>query len=245
LHQLHLLTEMDSSTPEPEPIDELQRSLGYAFVVAELLRQAVTHRSYSVEHGPGTPDNERLEFLGDAVLELVVSHLLFDRYGSEYREGDLTRMRAFLVNEGQLAKQARSIGLGRYLRLGKGEARSGGGEKDSILSDCLEAVVGAIYLDGGLGPALGFVERCFKDLLNDLAGVGLGQDYKSSLQELMQSKYHDTPVYAVEDVSGPDHERTFSVALHFHGEMLARGSGRSKKEAEQEAAREALAVLVA
>jgi len=237
------MEESDSFKPEQDSASDLEINLGYQFARPELLEQAITHRSYAVEHGIGTLDNERLEFLGDAVLELVVSHLLFTRYGDRCREGELTRMRSFLVNESQLATQALRLGLGKHLRLGKGEDRSGGREKPSILSDALEAVVGAIYLDSEIEEVFSFIERCFGDLLDQAVDIGLGQDYKSKLQELTQGRFHSVPVYEIEKVSGPDHQRIFQVNINFNGQVLQRGSGRSKKEAEQDAAQKALCIL--
>jgi ribonuclease-3 len=237
------MEESDSFKPEQDSASDLEISLGYHFVRPELLEQALTHRSYAVEHGIDALDNERFEFLGDAVLELVVSHLLFTRYGERYREGELTRMRSFLVNESQLATQARRLKLGKHLWLGKGEDRSGGREKQSILSDTFEAVIGAIYLDSGIEKVFSFIKRCFGDLLDQAMDTGLGQDYKSKLQELTQGRFHSVPVYEIEKVSGPDHQRIFDVAIHFNGQVLQRGSGRSKKEAEQDAARKALCIL--
>jgi len=237
------MEESDSFKPEQDSASDLEISLGYHFVRPELLEQALTHRSYAVEHGIDALDNERFEFLGDAVLELVVSHLLFTRYGERCREGELTRMRSFLVNESQLATQARRLKLGKHLRLGKGEDRSGGREKQSILSDTFEAVIGAIYLDSGIEKVFSFIKRCFGDLLDQAMDTGLGQDYKSKLQELTQGRFHSVPVYEIEKVSGPDHQRIFDVAIHFNGQVLQRGSGRSKKEAEQDAARKALCIL--
>jgi ribonuclease-3 len=237
------MEESDSFKPVQDSASDIEISLGYHFVRPELLEQALTHRSYAVEHGIGTLDNERLEFLGDAVLELVVSHLLFTRHGERCREGELTRMRSFLVNESQLATQALRLGLGKHLRLGKGEDRSGGREKPSILSGAFEAVVGAIYLDSRIEEVFSSIERCFSDLLDQAVDIGLGQDYKSKLQELIQGRFHSVPVYEVEKVSGPDHQRIFQVIINFNGQVLQRGSGRSKKEAEQDAARKALCIL--
>lgn len=205
--------------------------------------QAFTHRSYAVEQAPRGSDNERLEFLGDAVLDLIISHLLFLRYASGYREGDLSKMRAFLVNESQLAKQARSIGLADCLLLGKGETKGGGHNKTSILADAFEALIGAIYLDSGLDSVFRFVSRRFEGLLDKTFNLAMEQDYKTNLQEVSQRLYHETPVYEVEDISGPDHEKIFTVTLHLRGDMLARAIGRSKKEAEQKAAGIALESL--
>ncbi len=237
------MEESDSFKPEQDSASDLEISLGYQFARLEFLEQALNHRSYAVEHGIGALDNERLEFLGDAVLELVVSHFLFTRYGERCREGELTRMRSFLVNENQLAIQARKLGLGKHLRLGKGEDRSGGREKPSILSDAFEAVIGAIYLDSRIEEVFSFIERSFGDLLDQAVDIGLGQDYKSKLQELTQGRFHSVPVYDIEKVSGPDHQRIFQVIINFNGQVLQRGSGRSKKEAEQDAARKALGIL--
>lgn len=237
------MEESDSFEPVRDSVSDIEISLGYHFVHTELLEQALTHRSYAVEHGIGALDNERLEFLGDAVLELVVSHLLFTRHGERCREGELTRMRSFLVNESQLAEQALRLGIGKHLRLGKGEDRSGGREKSSILSDAFEAVVGAIYLDSSIEEVFSAIERCFGDLFDQAVDIGLGQDYKSKLQELIQGRFHSVPVYEVEKVSGPDHQRIFQVIINFNGQVLQRGSGRSKKEAEQDAARKVLCIL--
>jgi ribonuclease-3 len=233
----------ESFEPKQVSKSDLETCLGYHFICPELLEQALTHRSYAVEHGMGSLDNERFEFLGDAVLELVVSHFLFNRYGERCREGGLTRMRSFFVNESQLAIQARRLGLGKYLRLGKGEDRNGGRDKPSILSDAFEAVVGAIYLDSNIDEVFSFIERRLGDLLNQAMDLGLGQDYKSRLQELTQGRFHSVPVYEIEKVSGPDHQRIFYVAIYFNGQVLQSGSGRSKKEAEQDAARKALGIL--
>ncbi|HFC47100.1 MAG TPA: ribonuclease III [Dissulfuribacter thermophilus] len=224
-------------------IKELEETLGYTFNNPQLLECALTHRSFAAEHSDISEDNERLEFLGDAVLELVMTRLLFDLYGNTYSEGDLTRMRAFLVNEAQLAKQAEGIGLGHYIRLGKGEERSGGRRKKSILADTFEAVMGAIYLDGGLEPCFSFVKRLFNQVLSEITDHFLIEDYKSALQELTQARFHVVPTYRVERISGPDHNRTFEVAIILDGKVLARGEGSSKKKAEQDAAKEALKKL--
>ena len=230
-------------TGEPAGQQDLSEKTGYVFRDAGLLEQALTHRSFAVEQGPGTEDYERLEFLGDAVLELVVSHLLFVTHGDRFREGDLTKMRAFLVNEKQLAGQARKLGLGRLMRLGKGEEMSGGRDKESILADMFEALMGAMYIDGGIDPCFCFVQNVFGDLVKEVASSGLEQDYKSMLQELTQARFHGVPVYRIESVNGPDHRRWFEVALYMNDEIMARGTGKSKKKAEQDAARKALDVL--
>ncbi len=237
------MEETEDLKPRQNSASNLEASLGYHFARPELLEQALTHRSYTAEHGLGALDNERLEFLGDAVLELVVSHLLFIRHGDKCREGELTRMRSFLVNESQLAKQAHRLGLGKYLRLGKGEDRSGGRDKPSILSDTFEAVIGAIYLDSNIEEIFSFIEKYVGDLLDQAIVIGIDQDYKSRLQELTQGRFHSVPVYETEKITGPDHQRTFQVAIHLNDRVVQRGTGKSKKEAEQDAARKALSII--
>ncbi|OCC15386.1 Ribonuclease III [Dissulfuribacter thermophilus] len=226
-----------------EDLTGLERIIGYNFKDKSLLDQALTHRSYATEHSGMVSDNERLEFLGDAVLELVMTKLLFDLYGKEYSEGDLTRMRAFLVNENQLASQAQRLTIGEFIKLGKGEERSGGRYKKSILADTFEAITGAIYLDGGLDPCFKFIKSIYDELLKNVTSQFKIDDYKSALQELTQAKFHVVPTYRVERISGPDHNRSFEVALIFEGDVLARGKGSSKKKAEQEAAKKALKIL--
>lgn len=224
-------------------LDELEQIIGYAFKDKTLLEQAMVHRSYAAEHPEITYDNERLEFLGDAVLELVMTHILFHAYGNEYSEGDLTRMRALLVNETQLARQAEALKIGKFLRLGKGEDKSGGRQKKSILADCLEAIIGAMYLDGGLEPCFNFIEGIYQNTVKEVKDHFKMEDYKSALQELTQAKFHIVPSYRVERVFGPDHSKNFEVVIVLDDNILARGKGTSKKKAEQEAAREALKIL--
>lgn len=225
-------------------LDHLQSTIGYNFKSHELLEQALTHKSYAVECSGNVKDNERLEFLGDAVLELVVSHLLYERFASKCSEGELTRMRAYLVNESQLAKQASRIGLGDCIRLGRGERRSGGAKKPSILSDSFEALLGAMYLDGGIEPIFTLITRYFKDIIDEAYGTGQVQDYKTILQEITQARFHTVPEYVLEKVSGPDHQRKFKVALYLRGKLMAKGEGKSKKEAEREAASKALQTFI-
>ncbi len=221
-------------------LNELEKDLGYGFKDLGLLQLALIHRSFSFEHdGRQDIDNERLEFLGDAVLDLTVGHALFVRYAA-MREGQLTKLRAMLVNEGHLAEMAEKISLGRYLCLGKGEDSSNGRCKPSILSCAYEAVVGAIFHDGGYGAADDFVSRhfvkCF-DVQKDKMHLA---DAKSSLQELTQEKYNEAPVYVIENAEGPDHQKIFTVSVRFRGEVLAYGKATSKKEAEQQAAAKAM-----
>jgi len=238
-----MVEEPESPLPAQSACSDLEDRIGYHFKDPRLLIQALTHKSYAAEHGTQVQDNERLEFLGDAVLELVISRCLYDRHGRKCREGELTRMRSFLVNESQLASLARLLDLGRYLRLGRGEDKNRGREKPSILSDALEGLIGALYLDGGIDEAFRIIEALFGSLLDQAVEIGIGHDFKSLLQELTQKRFHAVPNYRVEAITGPDHQRTFVIALYFNGEVLARGKGKSKKEAEQKAARKALAVL--
>jgi len=228
-----------------EPTDSvsaLETRLGYAFRDRALAETALTHTSWRNEApAPGRADNERLEFLGDAVLALVVSDLLMRRL-PDSAEGDLTRARAALVSEGGLARAAGTLSLGRFLFVGRGEERTGGRARPSILADALEALMGAIYLDGGLDAVAGVVARLF---LSELADVESHArlDYKSRLQERAQALWQAAPVYQVVAESGPDHDKRFEVALSFVGREWARASGRSKKEAEQSAAAVALETI--
>jgi ribonuclease-3 len=203
---------------------------------AELLRRALTHRSYAYEHG-GLPHNERLEFLGDAVLGIVVTDTLY-RSHPDLTEGKLAKLRASVVNMRALATVARAIGpegLGSYVLLGRGEESTGGRNKASILADTLEAVFGAIYIDLGLGTADRVIHTLFDDLLDDVATVGAGLDWKTSLQELTAERGLGVPEYVMSS-SGPDHEKTFTAQAQIAGELFTASTGSSKKEAEQLAA---------
>jgi ribonuclease-3 len=208
-----------------------------------LYLSALTHRSFVGDH-PDWPygDNERLEFLGDAVLSAIISHLLFNRYGEGYREGELSKMRAWLVNEERLAKMAKRLGLADLVLLGQGEEASGGREKPSILAGVLEAILAALYLDQGFDRVFGLVKRLFGRLLPH-ARRGLVSDFKSALQEFTQAHFKQPPTYEVVKESGPEHAKVFWVAVRLGEELLAKGRGRSKKAAEQEAAKEALRKL--
>ena len=220
---------------------ELEALLGYSFAKRELLVQALTHRSYANEHSAqGIEDNERLEFLGDAVLDLLIGHHLMDAF-PRLSEGELSMTRAQMVSEVGLTKVARELDLGRWLRLGKGEEQSGGRDKASILSDALEAVVAALYLDGGLDAARSLVQLRFEPHTPTTPGVG--GDHKTRLQELVQSRFKTAPVYELVGESGPDHAKVFEVALLVDHKELARAQGRSKKAAEQAAAALALESL--
>ena len=219
---------------------ELEKTVGYTFQDPKLLELALTHSSYAHEHYAGKRhDNERLEFLGDAVLELVSSDYLFHNY-NEYQEGELTKLRASIVCEQSLAMCAEAISLGKYLRLGNGEDSTGGRLRASITSDAMEALFGAIYLDGGMQPAKAFIDRF---ILSDLEDKRLFYDSKSNLQELIQGKLKKEFEYRLLEESGPEHDKTFVVEIDMEGECLGRGQGRTKKAAEQQAAYEALLLL--
>ena len=226
--------------PRESTLTLLQKQLGYSFSDDEILLRALTHVSFA--RGNAGAHNETLEFLGDAVLDLAVSDLLMRRF-PEKSEGDLSKMRAALVNATALATKAARLDLGAALRLGKGEERSGGRKKTSILAGAFEALVGAVYRDGGYERARRMIEKFFSD---DIVAKKLGQeDYKTRLQEISQMLFHEPPVYKLVGEMGPDHEKRFMTEIFVGGKMLGRGQGRSKKQAEQEAAREALGGLQA
>jgi ribonuclease III len=223
-------------------LSELEKKLLYVFKSRDLLDEARRHSSFVNEQpGTGGRDNERLEFLGDAVLNLSVGHLLMRHY-PDSPEGDLSRMRANLVNESQLAEVARELNLGSYLLLGRGEQQSNGQEKPSILADAFEAIVAAIYLDAGFDRAFKFVRDLFQDRIASGKGIMLTCDYKSRLQEMVQGTHKEIPVYRVTGEIGPDHDKTFIVEIETAG-FKAEGRGKSKKNAEQDAARAALDIL--
>lgn len=219
---------------------ELEKVIGYQFKEPELLRQALTHSSYANEkHLKKQSDNERLEFLGDAVLELVSSEYLFKNY-PKMPEGELTKFRASIVCEPTLALCTKDIDLGKYLFLGKGEDLTGGRNRKSILSDALEAVIGAIYLDGGFEAAKEFVHEF---ILVDIENKKLFHDSKTILQELVQGKYKEELHYELVAEEGPDHDKKFTVEAMIGMQVIGHGTGHTKKAAEQEAAYEALLKL--
>jgi ribonuclease-3 len=241
-----------------EDLVELEATLGHAFRQPELLERALTHSSHAHEEskaaGAEAPeeklDNEQFEFLGDAVLGLVASQLLFERFPA-FHEGQLSKLKAHLVSAGHLVSVAAELGLGQYLRLGRGEERSGGRSKGTLLSDALEAIIAALYLDAGLEPTRAFIirhvlepelERIAKETDSEFSLA----DYKSALQELLQSSGRLQPVYTTVKEEGPDHRKTFTVEtrIYFQGqskpEYVARGEGATKKKAEQLAAKQAL-----
>ncbi|MBA7671881.1 Ribonuclease 3 [subsurface metagenome] len=218
----------------------LQEILGVSFKDLARLEQALVHSSYINENPDFAPtSNERLEFLGDAVLGLVVAEKLYQDLPS-FTEGEMTKLRAALVRRDTLARAARAISLGDYLYLGKGEEASGGRRKPVNLAGALEAVIAAIFLDQGSATAKNFILRLFNKELQKVVSQGAGVDYKSQLQELIQAKEQQTPAYYVIEAKGPDHDRRFTVEVRAGDTVLGRGSGKSKKEAETEAARSAL-----
>jgi ribonuclease III len=220
----------------------VEQILQYEFKNKNLLHEALRHSSYVNELGEtDLRDNERLEFLGDAVLNLIVGHILMRRY-PDLREGDLSRNRANLVNETQLAKMARSFDLGMYIQLGKGEIQTHGREKNSILADTFEALMASVYLDGGFDAAYRIIETNFESSIEHLHTGANNYDYKSQLQEKVQVDHGSMPDYSIIREDGPDHDKTFWVSLKVL-DFDTRGSGKSKKAAEQDAARKAIEIL--
>lgn len=216
---------------------ELERALGYRFQNKNLLENALTHSSYANERRCGKPDNERLEFLGDSILGFVTADFLFHKF-PEQPEGDLTRLRADLVCERNLARCAEKVNLGQFLLLGHGEDHAGGRHRDSIVSDAMESVLAAAYLDGGFEAAKGIIHRL---ILSELPTGRPGNfDYKTMLQELVQREKDQILTYELIGESGPDHDKVFMVEVLRNGTVVGKGEGRSKKKAEQAAAHEAV-----
>lgn len=221
-------------------MDKLEERLGYTFQNRALLANALTHSSYANENrGKGLQSNERLEFLGDSVLGMVTADYLF-RTHPDLPEGDLTRTRAALVCEGSLVEVAQALELGQHLLLGRGEDAGGGRERPSIVADAVEALLAAVYLDGGIGSARKIITRFILDAEEEKSG---SRDYKTALQELVQRESGQVLEYQLLSASGPDHAKVFEVAVHLNGESAGTGEGRSKKEAEQAAAKAAIARL--
>ncbi len=218
----------------------LEVRLDVSFRDGELLRESLTHRSYAFEHG-GVPHNERLEFLGDAVLGLVVTDLIFAWY-PDLPEGEMAKLRAATVNMGVLAEVARRLGLGDHLLLGRGEELSGGRNKSSILADAMESLIGAVYLDCGREEASELIKGLFTAHIRDHMERGVVRDFKTSLQERAAKLTGNLPEYRIVS-SGPEHAKRFRAKVFLGGELSGEGAGRSKKEAEQAAAKEALARL--
>lgn len=225
---------------DTDKIIKLEETINYHFINKNLLKQAITHSSYSNERKLNKlENNERLEFLGDAVLELVTSEFVFNGY-QDMNEGDMTKLRASIVCEPTLSLCAKEIQLGDYLLLGKGEDLTGGRERNSILSDALEAVIGAIYLDGGFTNAKEFIKQF---ILLDIDNKKLFYDSKTILQEIIQSNYKESLNYNLISEEGPDHNKKFTIEAKIAGGILALGVGRTKKAAEQEAAYKAILKL--
>ena len=221
--------------------EELRQVLGFE-VPDDILRTSLTHRSFAYEH-EGTESNERLEFLGDAVLGIIITDELFRSHPSE-PEGQLAKFRAFIVNARALAGLARSINLGDYLLLGIGEERTDGRNKASILADAMEAIIGALFIAAGIDKTREFVLRIFGDVIQEAPTLGAGLDWKTSLQELCSEFALPVPTYQVQD-TGPDHEKSFTAQVEVAGVQFGNGFGRSKKEAEQQAAQIAFETLAA
>ncbi len=231
---------MSEARVDASPFPELDRALGVRFGDAALRQMALTHRSYAFERGE-TITNERLEFLGDAVLGVVVTDMAYRAY-PDMPEGSLAKLRAAIVNMTALADVSRSLGLGEHVLLGKGEEQSGGRDKASILADGLEAVLGAVYLDLGMDAARGLIGRLFRPRMEAYARGEGDRDYKTILQELASQSLRSLPDYRLRD-EGPDHEKEFTATVYLAGRSYGKGRGRSKKEAEQQAAREAFSRL--
>lgn len=226
-----------------EQINRLKVRLGFKWNNPGLLLQALTHSSCVHEsRGHGLCHNQRLEFLGDAVLELIISEHLYKMF-PDRTEGELTKMRAASVCEPSLAKVARGLELGRCLRMGRGEERSGGRERPSILADAFEALLGSIYLDQGLEVSREFVLNCLAPIIDDVMAGRLDRDYKTELQEILQQTSPEPLYYKIISESGPDHDKTFTAAVMYRGQIIGNGTGHSKKEAEQQAAKDAFTHL--
>jgi 3',5'-nucleoside bisphosphate phosphatase len=237
-----LFETLRSCVQAPDNLATLQETLAYRFKDTRILGEAVRHSSFVNELAdPALRDNERFEFLGDAVLNLVVGHILMQRY-PDLKEGDLTRIRANMVNETQLAAMAQSLNIGSHILLGKGEFLTGGHQKNSILADAMEAIIAAIYLDGGYPAASAMIENHFSALFDAVSTGVQFLDHKSELQEVVQLQHMQTPEYQIIAESGPDHDKTFSVQATI-GDLKTIGKGKSKKAAEQDAARKALLSL--
>ena len=241
-HKIGIRVIMDVLAENREP-GELSEKLGYRFNHMNLLAKAFRHSSYVNEIGElDVQDNERLEFLGDAVLDLAISHILMEMY-PEAREGDLSKFRASVVNEKTLCQLARVLQLGELIHLGKGEELTGGREKPSILGNTMEALLGALYLDAGFERTRNIIHELFSPLLGKIDSEEDVDDFKSLLQEYTQAHYKTRPEYFLVKERGPAHEKTFRVALRLNGDIRAEAEGRSKKEAEQRAAKEVFLCL--
>ncbi len=222
-------------------MNSLEKRLNYKFKNIDLLKNALVHSSYANEVRGSVHSNERLEFLGDSVLSIIVSEHLYNKFPN-MPEGELTRMRASLVCEKSLCEFSRELGIGKYLNLGKGEDKNGGRERDSILADAFEAVLAAVYLDGGMDAAkahiMNTVLRDIKHCEDDTF-----KDYKTTLQEVIQRNPEESVSYILVNESGPDHNKSFTVEVHLNSNVIGKGTGKSKKQAEQMAAKQALELM--
>ena len=219
---------------------EFEKKIGYTFQDINFLERALTHSSYNKEKNTKHKDNERLEFLGDAFFDAIISVELFNRMG-QVTEGKLTKTRALIVCEQSLAQVWRDLQIGKHINMGHGEESAGGRKKDSILADAMEAIIGALYLDGGYEAARDFVVKAFEETIEKAVAGKLFSDYKSEVQELLQKKGHTVNItYEIDKEEGPAHDKTFYVHLECNGKTLGTGVGKSKKEAEQNAAKATL-----
>ena len=222
-----------------ELLAEFEQLIGYRFTDLRLLQKALVHSSFAFEQAQAGQDNQVFEFIGDAVLDLAIGHLLSSRF-PEMKEGELTRFRASLVNESHLAEIARKLELGRFLFLGKGEDSSNGRNKSSILSSAFEALIGAVFEDSDYTSAAALTQTLFEESIDDKKEILFLADAKSRLQEVLQEKYNEAPTYRLDSEEGPSHQKQFGVSVVFRDEVLGSGSAGSKKEAEQRAAAAAL-----
>lgn len=223
-------------------MESLEAKLNYKFKNIDLLKNALVHSSYANEIRNGVFSNERLEFLGDSVLSIIVAEHIYNKYPN-MPEGELTRLRASLVCEKSLCFFSRELNLGDFLLLGKGEVKNGGRERDSILADAFESVLAAIYLDGGMNAAKVFVQKTVLRDLKQHKSDDSFKDYKTTLQEIIQRNPEESINYILIDESGPDHDKQFTVAVHLNSNVIGQGVGKSKKQAEQMAARQALKLM--
>lgn len=222
-------------------MDSLMQKIGYNYKDISLLKNALTHSSYANEGNRGISSNERLEFLGDAVLSIVVSDYLFKKY-PDMAEGELTKLRAKLVCEKSLNQFAGLLGVKDHLMLGKGEENTGGRKRPSLSADAFEAIIASIYLDGGMAKAKKFILHFIKNALNDDENHAF-KDYKTHLQEIVQQSHEETIEYVLTGETGPDHNKRFTVEVHLNSNVIGKGVGRSKKDAEQMAAKEAMGLM--
>lgn len=223
-------------------MNSLETKLNYKFNKIKLLESALIHSSYANEVRGNTHSNERLEFLGDSVLSIIVSEHIYNKYPN-MPEGELTRLRASLVCEKSLCAFSRELGIGEFLKLGKGEDKNGGRERDSILADAFEAVLASIYLDGGMAAARKHVMNTVLRDLKHHCDEDTFKDYKTTLQEIIQRNPEESVTYILIDESGPDHDKSFTVEVHLNSNTIGTGTGKSKKQAEQMAAKQALKLM--